>query len=194
MIAFLRGKLASKTPTDAVIETGGVGFRLRIPLSSYRALGELGQETHLWTHLHAREDALQLFGFATHEERNVFELLISVSGIGPSSAQSILSGISVEDFKKAIRSQDISRLTKAPGIGKKTAERLILELKEKIILSTGDSVVSKVFSSPVEEEAVLALVSLGYKQTKAETVTKKILEHDQKLPVEEIVRRALQSI
>ncbi len=194
MIAFLRGKLASKTPTDAVIETGGVGFRLRIPLSSYRALGEVGQEMHLWTHLHAREDILQLFGFATKEERSLFELLISVSGIGPSSAQSILSGISVEAFREAIRSQDITRLTKAPGIGKKTAERLILELKEKIGFSTDDSVESKVFSSPVEEEAVLALVSLGYKQTKAEIVTKMILERDQKLPVEEIVRRALQSI
>jgi len=191
MISHLRGRLVEKTPTLIVIETGGVGFHVNIPLSSYRVLGEKGQETLVLTYLHVREDVLQLYGFATQEERKLFLLLLSVSGVGPKVAQGILSASTPESFGQAVVGGDIAALTQIPGIGRKTAERLVLELKDKIreVLpkkeAAGDGRVS------VQREAALALVSLGFKQSQAEEAVRRIYREEEGLPLEEILKRAL---
>ena len=193
MISFVRGKLVEKAPTHAVVETHGVGFTLWIPLSSYKALGEIGEEVCVLSYLHAREDAIQLFGFATAEERDLFLLLISVAGVGPRLAQGILSGISVEAFKRAVRAQDVAALTAAPGVGKKTAERLVLELREKIgEAGQEETALPSSALSPVAEAAVSALMSLGYKRPRASEGVQKVVKEDSSIPVEEVVRRALQ--
>ena len=194
MISYIRGKLVEKTPTYVIVETGGIGFKLEIPLSSFKALEDVGKAVKIRTYLHAREDILQLFGFATEEERELFQLLISVSGIGPRLAQGILSGISVSDFKVAIRNQDISKLTSAPGVGKKTAERLILELKEKIGEAKPDKSRIQFTMTPAGEEAILALISLGYKRSQAVEAVQKLLQKEPSLLVEDIIRRALQTM
>jgi len=193
MISYIQGTLTQKTPTYVVVETHGVGFTLRIPLSSYKALGEVGENVRVLSYLHAREDALQLFGFATEEERELFQLLISVTGVGPRLAQGVLSGLAVEEFKQAVRRQDITALTSAPGVGKKTAERLILELREKI----GEGERMGAFPagiSPVGEEAVLALISLGYKHSQAQKAIQRVLQENASCTLEEVVRRALKHL
>ena len=178
-----------------MVEAGGMGFHISIPISSYDALGETGREVRVLTHLHVREDALQLWGFATESEKRLFLLLISVSGIGPKLAQGILSGISVADFEEAVRNQDLSALIRVPGIGKKTAERLVLELKDKIGEATVETHLELPSQKvPTEEEAILALVSLGYKHIQAQEAVRKILKLDPLLPLEETLRRALRLI
>lgn len=192
MISQVRGTLIEKTPTTIVVETGGIGFLIHIPLSSYNVLSEVGETVLILTHLHAREDALQLYGFATSEERDLFQLLIGVSGIGPKSAQGILSGIAVDEFKRAVRSQDVTMITSAPGIGKKTAERLILELREKIGEDPGHvSTPAAMPTTPIGKEAVLALISLGYKRNRAQELVDKILRDDPSMSVEDVIRRVL---
>jgi holliday junction DNA helicase RuvA len=195
MIAHISGKLIQKNATWIVVESGGIGFHVSIPVSSYDAFGETGMTVRVLTHLHVREDALQLFGFATEAERRLFLLLISVSGIGPKLAQGILSGIAVGDFETAVRDNDLAALTKVPGIGKKTAERLVLELKEKIgeFKSAGERAAPSE-KAPMEEEAVLALVSLGYRRVQAQEAVQKILKQDRSLSLEETLRRALRLI
>jgi len=192
MISYIHGKLVQKNPTHVVVDTGGVAFRLLIPLSSYRVLGEVGDEVKIMTHLHMREDSLKLYGFATAAEKDAFELLISVTGIGPRLAQSVLSGLSVTDLKKAIREQNVGVLTSAPGIGKKTAERLILELREKIgeeELPASDT--APAGETAAEQQAVLALVSLGYKRSRAQDVVRSLTRENPSLSVEESIRKAL---
>ena len=195
MIDQIRGKLIVKKPTYIVVENSGIGFKISIPLSSYKLFGEPGEEIDVLTHLHVREDLLQLFGFATEEERSLFQLLISVSGIGPRVAQGILSGISVSDFRRAIVRQDLVVLTSAPGVGKKTAERLILELREKIG-EESDREEKKISSTAesIGEETILALVSLGYKNPQAQKAVQKILRGNEDLTLEKALRLALREI
>ena len=193
MIATIRGKMVYKTPTSVILDVSGVGFQVLIPLSSFNALGEVGDEVQLITHLHVREDALQLFGFITQEERWLFTLLISVSGVGPKLAQGVLSGISVGDFQLAVQREDSTALSRVPGIGKKTAERLIVELRDKMD-SIGEEKRSHLGRSSAHEEAVLALCSLGYKRNKAEDVIHKLLNQDSSLSIEEVIRRALRTL
>lgn len=192
MIAFITGKLAAKSPTWAVVETAGVGFHVFIPVSSFNALGPAGSDVRLLTHLHVREDALHLYGFATEAERRLFLLLISVSGVGPKLAQGILSGISVEEFEAAVRAQDAAALVKVPGVGRKTADRLVLELRDKI----GDAPAAGPAgaASPVEEEAVLALVSLGYKRVQAQEAVRKALKTNRSASLEEALKAALRTM
>ncbi len=192
MISHVIGKLIEKTPAFVVVETGGIGLKIWIPLSSFEVLGDVGNRVRVLTYLHAREDNLQLFGFATPEEKNLFQLLITVSGIGPRLAQGVLSGISVETFQRAILDHDIGVLTSAPGVGKKTAERLVLELREKIVEPTSDgSSVSVTSKTPISEEAVKALVSLGYKRIRAETAVQNVLRDESSLSLEDVIRRVL---
>ena len=195
MISYISGKLVEKTPTYAVVDSNGVGFKLWIPLSSFQALGDTGNDVRILSHLHAREDALQLFGFATVQERDLFELLISVSGIGPRSAQGILCGISVEEFRRAVRTQDVGLLTSAPGVGKKTAERLVLELRDKLgepeFEKTG---IPQAVLTPTAEEAILALVSLGYKRQQAQDKVQRVLRESPSLSVEDVIRKVLRKL
>ena len=195
MISTLRGRIIQKNPTHLVIDVNGIGYSINIPLSSYQRIGAVGSELYLLTYLHVREDILQLYGFTTEDERELFQMLIAISGIGPKLAQSILSGISVEDFKQAIIDTNIDVLVSISGIGRKTAQRLMVELKEKFE-DVGEDVAAVTPPRGVDaafvEEAILALVSLGYKKTKARMAVQKVLETSPKtLPLEEVIKRAL---
>jgi len=195
MIAFLQGKLAESTPTSVVIDCHGVGYAVNIPVSSYAKLPGVGGEVKLLTyhHVNGQDGTQQLFGFATPTEREMFLLLISISGIGPKLGCNILSSSSVTGLRAAIAAGDTKTLSSLRGIGKKTAERLVLELKDKIGEPGGVTAVQPV-SDPKSADAVLALVSLGYKQVDAQ---KAVVAAAGKLgaeaTVEELVRGALKS-
>ncbi len=166
MIAHLRGKLIAKHPNQAVVETGGVGYDVTISVPTFSDLPAPGAEVALHIHTHVREDALALFGFLRAEEKQLFEKLISVSGIGPKLAITILSGMAARDMVTAIRANDAVRLTRIPGIGKKTAERMVLELRDK--LDSFGAAPAAVAATPVEEDVLSALVNLGYQRAAAE--------------------------
>jgi len=166
MIAHLRGKLICKHPNQAIVEAGGVGYDLTISIPTFSALPALGAEVALFVHTHVREDALALFGFLRGEEKQLFEKLISVSGIGPKLAITILSGMPAEAMVAAIKGNNIASLTRIPGIGKKTAERMVLELRDKLEAFAVPAVAAA--ASPVEEDVISALVNLGYQRQLAE--------------------------
>lgn len=171
MIASVRGILLSKSPTEVIIDSNGIGYSVSIPLSTYATLGNVNSTVTLLTYLHVREDLLQLFGFASEEERNVFRLLISVSGIGPKMAQTILSGVAVTDLKNHIMTGNLGALTAISGVGKKLAERIVVELRDKVgrvEAATLMSTTSVDKQLQVRSEAVLALTSLGYSRPVAE--------------------------
>jgi Holliday junction DNA helicase RuvA len=178
VIAQVRGRLLRKEPQEAVVDVGGVGYRVTIPLSTFYRIGEPGDEVTLLTHTHVREDALALFGFLTAAEQALFERLISVSGVGPKLAVSILSGIEAPDLVAALRGSDVVRLTRIPGVGKKTAERLVLELKDKVqgLPAAGEAAP---FASPAgsaSEDLVSALLHLGYSRPEAERGVERALK------------------
>ena len=167
MIAHLRGRLLSKHPNQAVVETGGVGYDVHISVPTFSDLPELGAEVELFIHTHVREDALALYGFRRAAEKKLFERLISVSGIGPRLAITILSGMPAEEMVAALRAGDAARLTRIPGIGKKTAERMVLELRDKLEgLAAPPAAAPAV--TPVEEDVLSALMNLGYSRPTAE--------------------------
>lgn len=178
MIAHLRGKLLHKTPQQAIVEAGGVGYDVMITVPAFSALPAEGAEVALFIHTHVREDALALFGFTDATEKRVFEKLISISGIGPKLAMTILSGLSVDRLVGAIRGQDHAMLTKIPGVGKKTAERVTLELKDKLddlaIVTPGAGSVS----GAVAEDVLSALVNLGYQRAAAQRAIEAAVERE----------------
>lgn len=194
MISYIRGILAEKTPARIVIETAGVGYEVLVPLSSYDALPRVGDELLIHTHHHVREDVQQLYGFATERERQIFRMLISVSGIGPRLALGILSGASVDGITDAIVREEVEQLTLIPGIGKKTAQRLIVELKGRIAEEEAMVVVGRGVSAADSSarQAVEALIALGFtRATSKKAVEKAAGECDGKPCVEELVRSAL---
>ena len=193
MISYLSGTLAEKHPTHVIVDVGGVGFFVQVPISTYERAGLIGQPIKILTYLNVREDALQLFGFMTEGERDLFELLISVSGVGPQVAQKVLSGVSVNDFKKFVAAGDGRRLTTIPGIGKKTAERLVLELRDRIGEVRGEEAAGSSGRAPTgkAQEAVLALVALGATQAAAERAVGAVLDEEGDLTVEQVIKRAL---
>ncbi len=196
MIAALTGILKVKNPTEIVLDVHGVGYAVTIPLSTFEKLGEVGSSATILTHLHVREDAMQLFGFATDEERRLFKLLISVNGIGPKIAQGILSRIAVSDLKLHISKEDISALTAIPGVGRKTAERLVIELRDKIgkIELTGPtSTAQPAGEEELRQEALLALTSLGYNRSVAEKALRQVLGEmkGEKLALQNLIKKAL---
>ncbi|RMF67786.1 MAG: Holliday junction branch migration protein RuvA, partial [Calditrichaeota bacterium] len=178
MIARLMGVVLEKTPTRAVLDVNGVGYELSIPVSTFEKLNEIGQTATLLTHLHVREDAMQLFGFATDQEKGLFSNLVSVSGVGPKLALAILSGRNVDELKRLIVTGDVDALTRISGVGKKTAQRLVMELREKLEKETGYAAVPLPAggegASQKLAEAVLALVSLGYNKGTAERLLGKM--------------------
>ena len=194
MISYIKGTLAEKTPARLVVETGGLGYEILVPLSSYDAFGEEGSEVLVYTHFHVREDSHQLFGFATQRERRLFEMLISVSGIGPRSALTILSGVSVDDFCGAITREEVSFLTAISGVGRKTAQRLIVELKGRVPELEVEVGVSagKVSVHDAMSEAVRALMALGFTRPAARRAVEKCVdEADGDVGIEELIRGAL---
>jgi len=195
MITFLEGTLAEAMPTHVVVQTHGVGYHVQIPLSSYDKLPALGQQIKILTHLQVREDAHLLYGFMSAEERDLFRLLVNhVSGIGPKTALDVLSGITVNNFKAAVVAGDPGLLAKTKGIGKKTAERIIVELKDKVGVAAAWEAASTGHAPSREEaqinDAVLALISLGYKQVDALKAVRQTAS-EKSLPTEELVRAAL---
>lgn len=173
MIGRLRGTVAACRPGHLLLEVGGVGYAVQIPLSTFYELSaEAGSEATLHVHTHVREDALQLFGFATLEERSAFELLIGISGVGPRLALAILSGIGVEELRQAVSQQDRPRLQQIPGVGKKTAERVLLELRDKMTVqdqagAPAGRAAGAGRDGEIREDAVSALVNLGFTREKA---------------------------
>jgi len=196
MITFLDGKLITALPTQAIVDVGGVGYEVFIPLSSYDKLPAAGQGIRILTHLHVREDAQILYGFMTAAERDLFRLLVNnVSGIGPKLALAVLSGMSVNNFKAAVVNSDVASLSKISGLGKKTAERIVLELKDKLGVAAAWEAASALHAPTPEQEqaneAVLALIALGYKQIDAHKTVRELQEKGEAKPAEELVKLAL---
>jgi len=168
MIAHLRGKLIVRHPNQAIVETAGVGYDVVISVATFSDLPPLGGEVALHIHTHVREDQLALYGFFRAEEKQLFEKLITVSGIGPKLAITILSGMAAQELGNAIRGNDLARLTKIPGIGRKTAERLVLELRDKLPVTAQDLAAAVPTLTAVQEDVLSALVNLGYQRAAAE--------------------------
>ena len=199
MIGFLRGRLAGKHPPALLIDVGGVGYELEAPMSTFYQLPEVGQDVQLFTHLVVREDAHLLYGFASESERRLFRDLLRVSGVGPKIGLALLSGMNVEAFLLCIESQDVESLVRVPGIGRKTAERLVIEMRDKLGADTPIGGVAGSVSTSGEapvpadpvSEAVSALVALGYKPPEASRMVRAIPAKD--LSTEEIIRQALRA-
>lgn len=191
MIAHLRGKLLAKHPNQAIVETGGVGYDVIISVPTFSALPALGSEVAFHVHTHVREDVLALYGFLQPTEKHLFEKLITVSGIGPKLAITILSGIpDTAQMMAAIRGGDHARLTRIPGIGKKTAERLVLELRDKLP-PVGVAEPPLAASSPVEEDVLSALANLGYRQAEAERAIAQVAKNGKGASFDTLFRDAL---
>ena len=189
----------SALPTQATIDVHGVGYELFIPLSSYDKLPNVGQPVRILTHLHVREDAQVLYGFITSAERDLFRLLVNnVSGIGPKLGLAVLSGMSVTNFKAAVVNSDVASLSKISGVGKKTAERMVLELKDKVGVAAAWEAASAAHAPTPEQEraneAVLALIALGYKQVDAHRAVRDLQEKEPSKSAEELVKLALKQM
>ena len=187
MIAHLRGKLAQKDPARLVVDVNGVGYEVFIPLSTFTSLPATGSEVSIDIHTHVREDMIALYGFSTRRERTIFEKLMTISGIGPKLAVTILSGGSVEDLVAAIKRADLARLTAIPGVGRKTGERIILELKDKL-----QDFVEAEPKSSVEVDVLSALENLGYNRAIAEGALRRAVNGDREPPFEILFKRSLQ--
>jgi len=199
MIALLRGTLLEKHPNQVIVEAGGVGYDVLIPISTYSALPEAGSEVRLRIHTHVREDALALFGFLTSEEKTIFEKLISVSGIGPSLAIKVLSGMSTADLIPAIRNGSVEHLVRIPGVGRKTAERMVLELKDKLegLDATpipGLAARPAATLSPLEQDVLSALLNLGCNRAAAEAAVRKAKSTGAPPDFEPLFRRSLELV
>lgn len=196
MIAYLEGKLVEKNPTLLILEVNGVGYAVNIPVSTYGSLVETGQTVKILTYQHVREDELKLYGFSTKPEKELFELLIAVNGVGPRMALSILSCISVQEFQRSVLQEDLDVLTAISGVGKKKAQRLIVELKEKLgkvdLGERKDPREEEATLTPAVDEAALALISLGYTKVDARRALDKVTDQAREaLPVEELIKRVL---
>src|SRR5436190_22394281 len=199
MITFLDGKLVNALPTQAIVDVGGVGHEVFIPLSSYDKLPSVGESITILTHLVVREDAHVLYGFMTPAERDLFRLLVNnVSGIGPKLALAVLSSMSVNNFKAAVVSSNVAALSKISGLGKKTAERIVLELKDKLGVAAAWEAACAVHGPTPEEEqaneAVLALIALGYRQVDAHKTVHDLQQKGEAKSAEELVKLALKKM
>jgi holliday junction DNA helicase RuvA len=198
MIAYLSGKLLEKHANTAIVDVGGVGYEVSIPLSTFYELGEVGSDVSLRIYTHVREDAIQLFGFNTRRERDLYLKLISVQGVGAKSGISMLSGMSADEIITALRSNDLARLKSIPGVGLKTAERLVVELRDKVgeisdsasgLDATSRTVLPK---DAVFEDALSALVNLGYQRPAAEKALNTAATEGTEITVQKLLRRGLQ--
>lgn len=193
MIAFLRGIVAEAMPQCLVLDVNGVGYEVQVPLSTFDAVNPMeGKSVMLKIHMHVRENAQVLYGFATDAERDIFRLLIDrVSGIGPATAISILSGLNVSSFKQAVVSGDVQAIARAKGVGKRTAERIILELKDKVGLASTWEAQQQGTTTEAAGDAELALVALGFKQTEARKAIAALVKDNPQATTDELIRGAL---
>jgi holliday junction DNA helicase RuvA len=195
MIAQLRGTLDDKRPNQVLVDVGGVGYLVHIPLSTFYALGDLHSNVTLLIHTQVREDAISLYGFLSAHEKHLFELLISASGVGPVLALKILSGMSVDDLVPAVRSGDLARLTRIPGVGRKTAERMIVELRDKLAaMEISEDARRPVATTGTEGDVVSALLNLGYDQHAAEQAVERAGKTGASETFEALLRGALQQL
>lgn len=201
MIAYLSGKLLEKQATSVILDVGGVGYEVTIPLSTFYELGEIGADVSLRIFTYVREDTLQLFGFRTLRERELYLKLISVQGIGAKSGISMLSGLSADEIVTAIRTDNLARLTSIPGVGKKTAERMVIELRDKLNDFTAQSTAERIAAGgkqielpadAVFDDALSALVNLGYQRNAAEKVLNQSMKEGTEMSVQKLLRRSLQ--
>ena len=195
MIGLLRGRLLDKRPNQVILDVGGVGYLVAVPLSTFAALGDLHAEVTLLIHTHVREDALALYGFLSAREKHLFELLLGASGVGPSLALKILSGMNVEELVPAIRTGDLARLTKIPGVGRKTAERMVVELKDKLEAVAAEAE-KPTAASPagVEADVRSALTNLGYDERTADAAVKEAKIQTGTASFEKLLRASLSAL
>jgi Holliday junction DNA helicase RuvA len=193
MIGHLRGSIVRKSPQEVLLDVSGVGYRVLIPVSTFYRLADDGGTASLRIHTHVREDAFQLFGFATETEELLFSRLIGVSGVGPKVALSILSGIEAPELVEALRRGDVPRLVRIPGVGKKTAERLVLELKDKMpaVLAAETAASASAPASTLEDDLVSALANLGYSRPEAQKGVERALGEEPQGRFEDLLRRSL---
>jgi len=198
MISYLNGTIKTITPTALLIDVNGVGLHLNVSINCSRQIGNVGDVVTALTYLHVREDAMQLYGFISEEERELFLQLISASGIGPKKALAILSGSSVDDLINYIAQENINALMTLPGIGKKTAQRLVVDLKDKVVESAikmeDERVPGAMMGRSITEEAVLALISLGYQQQTARKSVQSILDKEPDIDIETLIKKALRKV
>lgn len=201
MIAFLSGKLLEKQANSVIVDVGGVGYEVSIPLSTFYELGEVGAEVQLRIYTNVREDAIQLFGFKTARERDLYLKLISVQGIGAKSGIAMLSGMNADEIIAAIRTENLAKLTAIPGVGRKTAERLVIELRDKVnelaagvSLETSMAAVAGVGGDSVFDDALSALVNLGYQKNAAEKALQQVRQEGTEHSVQKLLRAALQRL
>lgn len=196
MIAYLRGELLDKKPSSIIVDVNGVGYGLTIPVSTYSGLPEIGGEVEIQVHTHVREDALALFGFLTDEEKELFERLISVSGVGPRLAVTVLSGMPVDALIEAIREGDAKTLTRIPGVGRKTGERIILDLQDKVARELAAEAVRKTATpgAAIERDVISAMVNLGCSQDQAEKAVDAARNRGAELEFDTLFRTAMELI
>jgi holliday junction DNA helicase RuvA len=197
MIALLRGVLLEKHPNQVIVDIGGVGYDVIIPVSTFTHLPDTGAEVRLRIHTHVREDALSLYGFLTSDEKALFEKLIGVSGIGPTAAVKILSGLAAPELIRAIQRGEVERLVRIPGVGKKTAERLVLELRDKMPASSGEEPETAAAAQPmsvVEQDVLSALLNLGCARPQAESAVRKAKAAGAAADFEPLFRKALELV
>ena len=194
MIAHLTGKIISKKPTQITLDVNGVGYLINISINTFDKIEELGKQISLHTYLSVKEDSLTLFGFYTIAEKELFEILISVNGVGPKLAINILSGITADEFNDAVLNKNVSRLVAIPGVGKKTAERMIIELGDKIskLSDSGTSISLKSYS--VKDDAVAALIGLGYNHKTADNVTRNLIDENAEISLEDLIKESLKKL
>lgn len=206
MIGRLRGTLLEKQAPEILLEVGGVGYEVQLPLTSFYQLPATGQEAIVYTHFVVREDAQQLYGFSNPVERGLFRLLLKANGVGPKLALTILSGLTASQFVRCVQSDDISTLVKLPGVGKKTAERLLIEMRDRLkdwglnietpvtdhLILQEDEVASFTLKESPEQDAIGALLALGYSQSQAQAAVKKVFKTD--LSSEQLIKAALKSM
>lgn len=200
MIALLSGRLIQKQPNTIIVDVGGVGYEVTIPLSTFYEMGEVGESVALKIHMHVREDAMQLFGFSTAREKELFLRLTSVSGIGPKLAITMLSGMAASELSRAIRTNDLVRLTAIPGVGKKTAERVVVELRDKIAALSAEGEEEAAYAvaggagEDVREDTIAALMQLGYPKAVAERAVAAALKEDGEAGIEAVLKRSLKRL
>jgi holliday junction DNA helicase RuvA len=197
VIALLRGTLVEKTPSRLILDVSGVGYEVLVPLSTFYSVGESGGEVTLRTHTHVREDVIALYGFATKLEQDLFERLIAINGVGPKLALAVLSGIEPADLIRAIRLQDVARLTAIPGVGKKTAERIVLELKDRLPAALQPAEPMPRTAAPgdqLRDDLLSALINLGYQRPVADKAVEQTLKAQSSLRFEDALKAVLRTL
>lgn len=194
MIGYITGKIISKKPTQSLIDVNGIGYLVNTSINTFEKISEEGEQISLYTFLSVKEDSLTLYGFYTISEKELFEILISINGVGPKLAQGILSGISSAEFKDAISNSNVSRLIAIPGVGKKTAERMMIELRDKIdkVSESDSKLSSETFT--IKDDAVAALIGLGYNQKTADKIIRSLLEENANLTIEDLIKESLKNL